>query len=184
MNGFTYGGMIEAVLFACGEPVSVSRLAEATGLEPEEASNQADILAAKYAREDRGIRIVKLGDSYQMCTSELYAEPVKRALEIRRNTVLSQAALEVLAVVAYNQPVTKAFVEQIRGVDCSGVMSTLAEKGLIEEAGRLELPGRPISYVTTENFLRVFSMQSLDQLPAIESAEEEFEESENQMNLL
>ena len=106
-----------------------------------------------------------------MTTNEKYAEYIKKAFDIRRRTPLSPAALEVLAVVAYNQPVTKSFIEQVRGVDCSGVVSTLVEKGLIEERGRLELPGKPLLYGTTKNFLRCFSLKSLADLPPLPNKE-------------
>ena len=114
-----------------------------------------------------GIKLLTLGDSYQLASRTEYAEYVRRAFEMRRKTPLSQAALEVLAVIAYNQPCTRSFVEQVRGVDCSGVVSTLVEKELIEERGRLELPGRPLLYGTTSTFLRSFSLSSLDMLPEL-----------------
>ena len=117
-----------------------------------------------FNTEDGGVRIVKLEDSYQMCSNPAYAEEGRQALDLRRNTPLSQAAMEVLAIVAYNQPVTKAFVEQIRGVDCSGVLGSLTAKGLIEERGRLELPGRPLLYGTTSDFLRWLNISSLSEL--------------------
>ena len=122
---------------------------------------------AEYNRPDRGVRILHLEDSYQMCTNSQYGGKVRAALEIRRNAPLSQAAMEVLAVIAYNQPVTKAFVEQVRGVDCSGVIGSLMTKGLIEERGRLELPGRPLLYGTTVNFLRCFGLSSPEELPPL-----------------
>ena len=109
--------------------------------------------------------MVKMEDRYQLCTKTEYASYVRRALDIRRNTPLSQAAMEVLAIIAYNQPVTKAFVEQVRGVDCSGVLSSLMQKDLLEERGRLELPGRPLLYGTTETFLRCFQLSSIEDLP-------------------
>ncbi len=118
-----------------------------------------------------------MGDSAQFCTNPAFIEPVRQALDLRRNTPLSQAAMEVLAVVAYNQPVTKAFVEQVRGVDCSGVVGSLVQKGLLEERGRLELPGRPLLYGTTENFLRCFQLASIEQLPPPPGEEDASEES-------
>ena len=124
--------------------------------------------------------IIKLHNSYQMVSRKEYAEQIRTIMDLRRNTPLSQAALEVLAVVAYNQPVTKAFVEQVRGVDCSGVIGSLTTKGLIEEKGRLELPGRPLLYGTTEHFLRCFNISSPEELPPLpENDEEKAEESEN-----
>ena len=114
-----------------------------------------------------------LENSAQFCTNPVYIEPVRGVLDLKRNTPLSQAAIEVLAVVAYNQPVTKAFVEQVRGVDCSGVIGSLMQKGLLEERGRLELPGRPLLYGTTDTFLRCFQLASLEELPPPPRGEEE-----------
>ena len=108
-----------------------------------------------------------------MVSCKEYAPQIRTVMDLRRNTPLSQAALEVLAVVAYNQPVTKAFVEQVRGVDCSGVIGSLTAKGLVEEKGRLELPGRPLLYGTTENFLRCFNISSIDELPPLPENDEE-----------
>lgn len=177
-----YMSAIEAILFAGGDPIPLGRLAAVLNLAPSEAKGYADALAGEYESQQRGIRIARLGDSYQMCSCERYAEYVKKALEIRRSATLSQAASEVLAIVAYNQPVTKAFIEQVRGVDCSGVVNNLLEKELIEEAGRLELPGRPIAYRTGLNFLRCFSLKSIDELPPVESAESpEDEEQEDDL---
>ena len=121
---------------------------------------------------DRGITIIRLNNSYQMVSVKKYAPQVRKAMDLRRNIPLSQAAMEVLAVIAYNQPVTKSFVEQVRGVDCSGVIGSLTTKGLIEEKGRLELPGRPLLYGTTDHFLRCFSIRSLDELPPIPKDED------------
>ena len=120
-----------------------------------------------------GLLAVRLGDTYQLCTNKTYAGYVRRAMDIRRNTPLSQAAMEVLAIVAYNQPVTKAFIEQVRGVDCGAVVQGLAAKGLIEEKGRLELPGRPLLYGTTADFLRCFGVSTLDELPPLPQKEED-----------
>ncbi len=175
-----YMSAIEAILFAGGDPIPLGRLAAVLNVAPADARGYAEALAEEYEEQRRGIRIAQLGGSYQMCTCERYAEYVKRALEIRRSATLSQAATEVLAVVAYNQPVTKAFIEQVRGVDCSGVINNLLEKELIEEAGRLELPGRPIAYKTGYNFLRCFSLSSIDELPPVESAETQPESEEEQ----
>ena len=175
-------GAIEAILFAGGDPVPADRLAAVINLPPIQIKEYADSLAEEYDSRGSGIRILRLGDSYQMCTREKYADYIKAALDIRRNARLSQAAVEVLAIIAYNQPVTKAFIEQVRGVDCSGVVNTLVEKELIEEAGRLELPGRPIAYKTGCNFLRCFSLGSIEELPSVESARET-EEAEQEENL-
>ena len=156
---------IEAILFASGDSVSVERVAAALELTKKEAEKLLDELMAEYIAAQRGITIIKLDNSYQMVSVKEYAKEIRTVMDLRRNTPLSQAALEVLAVIAYNQPVTKAFVEQVRGVDCSGVIGSLTTKDLIEEKGRLELPGRPLIYGTTENFLRCFSLSSLDDLP-------------------
>lgn len=160
-------GAIEAILFASGEPVSAARIAEVCALDLRTVKNLLRELSDEYENRGSGIKILKLGDSYQMSTEQAYADKVRAALDIRRNQPLSQAALEVLAIIAYNQPVTRAFMEQIRGVDCSGVVTTLCEKELIEEAGRLDLPGRPIAFKTTANFMRAFGISSLDMLPAL-----------------
>ena len=139
-----YQAAIEAVLFASGEPVAATRLAEVLELDLETAVRLADDWLQDVNTRGGGLLAVRLGDKYQLCTNKTYAGYVRRAMDIRRNTPLSQAAMEVLAIVAYNQPVTKAFIEQVRGVDCGAVVQGLAAKGLIEEKGRLELPGRPL----------------------------------------
>lgn len=158
---------LEAVLFAGGEPVSSARLCEVFEIDDETLSKVLKMLSNKLEDNNSGIKLLTLGDSYQLASRTEYAEYVRRAFEMRRKTPLSQAALEVLAVIAYNQPCTRSFVEQVRGVDCSGVVSTLVEKDLIEERGRLELPGRPLLYGTTSTFLRSFSLTSLDKLPEL-----------------
>ena len=159
--------IIEALLFASGEPISLDRLSEASGIEPETVVKLIDRLERKYNVSDSAIRVLRLENSYQLSTREEYAPYIKRAMENKRQARLSPAALEVLAVVAYNQPVTKAFVEQVRGTDSSGVINTLVERELLYEAGRLELPGRPSTYKTTDNFLRCFKLESLAQLPSL-----------------
>lgn len=173
---------IEAILFASGDSVPVGRLAQALEITESQAKKYADSLMQEYRGAQRGITIIKLDNSYQMVSCEEYAPQIRIVMDLRRNTPLSQAALEVLAVVAYNQPVTKAFVEQVRGVDCSGVIGSLTAKDLIEEKGRLELPGRPLVYGTTENFLRCFGLSDLSELPEIpdSSKKEESDEEETQ----
>lgn len=175
---------IEAILFASGDSVTVERIAAALELTKKEAEKLTDELMAEYIAAQRGITIIKLENAYQMVSVKEYAKEIRTVMDLRRNAPLSQAALEVLAVIAYNQPVTKAFVEQVRGVDCSGVIGSLTTKDLIEEKGRLELPGRPLIYGTTENFLRCFSLSSLDDLPEPpektgEQGEESQEKTEN-----
>ena len=162
-----YKGAIEAILFANGEPVSLSRIAEALELDMETALRLTEDLVNEYALREGGLRILRLENSYQMCSAKEYAQPVRRALDLRRNTPLSQAAMEVLAIVAYNQPVTRAFIDQVRGVDCGAVVQGLMAKSLIEERGRLELPGRPLLYGTTNDFLRCFGLSSITELPPL-----------------
>lgn len=162
-----YQAAMEAILFASGEPVALSRIAEVLELDEETAGRLADDLMHDYNTRPGGLSIVRLNNAYQMCTRKDYAEYIRKAMEIRRNTPLSQAAMEVLSIVAYNQPVTRAFIEQVRGVDCGAVVQGLAAKNLIEEKGRLELPGRPLLYGTTPDFLRCFGISSLDELPPL-----------------
>lgn len=170
---------VEAILFASGEPIELERIAETLEIEPELCEQVLYNLSAQLDERNSGITVLKLGDKYQLSSRTEYAEVIRDVLELRKNTPLSQAAFEVLAVIAYNQPVTKSFVEQVRGVDCSGVISTLCQKKLIEEKGRLDLPGRPLIYGTTPDFLRCFSISSLDELPAIpESDKDEAEATE------
>lgn len=158
---------VEAVLFACGTPAETAKIAQALEITVEKTEELIQSLMDDYSKRGSGIRIVKLGKCYQMCTEKEYADAIRNVLDLRRNTPLSQAAMEVLAIIAYNQPVTKAFVEQIRGVDCSGVVSSLVARELIEEKGRLELPGRPLIYGTTENFLRCFNVSDISELPPL-----------------
>lgn len=168
-----YQAAIEAVLFASGEPVAASRLAEVLEIDEETAGRLADDLMHDINTRGGGLMMVRLDEQYQLCTNNDYAGYVRKALDIRRNTPLSQAAMEVLAIVAYNQPVTRAFIEQVRGVDCGAVVQGLAQKNLIEEKGRLELPGRPLLYGTTLDFLRCFGVSSLEELPPLPQKEDE-----------
>lgn len=160
-------GALEAILFACGEPIGMDKLAAALETDTAEILRAAEALREKFNTPQSGIHLLILENDLQFSTNPAYIEPVRAALDLRRNTPLSQAAMEVLAVIAYNQPVTKAFVEQVRGVDCSGVIGSLALKGLIEERGRLELPGRPLLYGTTDDFLRCLNISSLSELPPL-----------------
>ena len=162
---------IEAILFANGTPVPLDMISKAIEVKPSQAKKLIEELIQEYNSDSHGIAVIRLEESYQMCNKKEYGEYIRRVMDIKRNSPLSQAALEVLAVIAYNQPVTKAFVEQVRGVDCSGVIGSLTTKGLIEEKGRLELPGRPLLYGTTENFLRCFQIESLDDLPPLPQQE-------------
>ena len=167
-----YQAALEAILFASGEPVPVSRLAQALDLDEETTQRIAADWMQDVNTRQGGITALQLEDGYQLCSSKDYAAYVRKAMDIRRNTPLSQAAMEVLAIIAYNQPVTRPFVEQVRGVDCSGVMQRLQQKGLIEEKGRMDLPGRPLLYGTTQNFLRCFGVSSIDQLPPLPQKQE------------
>lgn len=168
----------EAILFAAGEPLELSRIAAA--LELEEALCEQVLMNLGAALEERGsgTELVTLGDKYQIVTRSEYADLIRAVLEVKRNAPLSPAAFEVLAVISYNQPVTKSFVEQVRGVDCSGVIATLCQKRLIEEKGRLDLPGRPLVYGTTPEFMRCFSISSLDELPELPRHDDETTNSE------
>ncbi len=158
---------IEGILFAAGEPVKLERLALALGVEPEVCRQALQRLADQYSYDRRGIRIVQLEDSWQMCSAPEQAAVIRRALERRKPPQLSPSALEALSVVAYYQPTTRTYVDQIRGVDSSYTMGLLQERGLIEECGRLDAPGRPILYQTTPLFLRSFGLRTLEDLPEL-----------------
>ncbi|MCL2033984.1 MAG: SMC-Scp complex subunit ScpB [Oscillospiraceae bacterium] len=158
---------IEAILFASGEPVELQKICEVMDSDEKTVKNLIERIRERYLYQSSPFDIVMLGDAYQMCTLPQYAEIIRRALTLRKTTALSQASLEVLAVIAYNQPVTRAFVEQVRGVDCGGIVKSLVDKDLIEEAGRLPIPGKPISYKPTANFLRCFGLENLEQLPEL-----------------
>ena len=157
----------EAVLFSGGEPQSIDRFSQVFDIAPEKVVKVMESLEKKLKEQKSGLELLRLDNTYQLATRAEYADYIKKMFDIRRRTPLSPAALEVLAVVAYNQPVTKSFIEQVRGVDCSGVVTTLVEKGLIEERGRLELPGKPLLYGTTKNFLRCFGINDLSGLPPL-----------------
>ncbi len=165
-------GRIEAMLFAAGEPVEAAKIAETLELDVENVTKMLASLADVYEERNSGICLIRIDGKYQLCTKEEYAEDVRKLLEIKKNTPLSQAAFEVLAIIAYNKTVTKSFIEQIRGVDCSGSIANLVQKGLIEEKGRLDLPGRPLVYGTTDRFLRCFSLNSLEDLPDLPKPDE------------
>lgn len=163
---------LEAMLFAAGDPVEVTKLAEVIDIDVETVENMLGHLSAQYDERGAGLMLVRIDNKYQICTREAYAEDVRKLMEIKKNTPLSNAAFEVLAIIAYNKTVTRSFIEQVRGVDCSGSISSLVQKGLIEEKGRLDLPGRPLIYGTTDRFLRCFSLNSLDDLPELPKTEE------------
>lgn len=164
--------IIEGILFASGEPFPISRLAAILNIDNTDIEKISEKMADAYNFNRRGIRLIRLEDSLQLCSRGEYAEYIRRALETRKAPTLSPAALEVLAIVAYRQPVTKPYIEQVRGVDSSYTVTTLAERGLIEEAGRLDVPGRPILYRTTDHFLRSFGLSSISQLPQLNSLTE------------
>lgn len=167
---------IEGILFAAGEPVGVERLCMTLDIDRETADAVCQRLADQYSYERRGIRLVKLESCYQLCSAPEYADYIRKAFESRKPARLSQPALEVLAIIAYYQPTTKAYVDQIRGVDSSYTVGLLTERELIEECGRLAVPGRPILYRTTQNFLRSFGLASLEELPDLPSASAEDEQ--------
>lgn len=156
---------VEGILFASGEPVSIDRICVALDLDRDTVEAVAQRLADYYSFERRGIRLLQMEDSYQLCSAPEYAEIIRKAFEIRKPAKLSQPALEALTIIAYYQPTTRAFVDQIRGVDSSYTMTLLLNRHLIEECGRLQVPGRPRLYRTTKTFLRSFHLNSLEDLP-------------------
>ena len=157
----------EAVLFGAGESVTAAEMAAALGIDTAAARQIVMRLAESYDAQSRGIKIIVLDDAFQMCTREEYAPCVRLVTEPKRRKGLSPSSLETLSVIAYHQPITKSRVEMIRGVDSSYSVLKLMERGLIDEAGRLDAPGRPILYKTTEEFLRCFGLQSLSALPEV-----------------
>ena len=183
MNKQELVSALEAVLFSSGDPISIERLSQIFEIRPEEVEKAANDLSKKLDEQKSGIALLRLENTYQLVSREKYAEYIKHAFDIKRRTPLSQAALEVLAVIAYNQPITRAFIEQVRGVDCSGVISSLLEKDLIEERGRLELPGRPLLYGTTKNFLRCFTLTDLSDLPPLPKENPEINDIGEQLEL-
>ena len=164
---------IEGILFAAGDPVGVERLCMALDLDRATVDSVCQRLADYYSYERRGVRLLRLENSYQLCSAPEYADYIRRAFESRRPARLSQPALEVLAIIAYYQPTTRAYVDQIRGVDSAYTVGLLLERDLIEECGRLSVPGRPILYRTTRTFLRSFGLSSLEDLPELPSASPE-----------
>lgn len=177
---------IEAILFAAGESVPIARISLVLGVEESLVEAAAAQLQEEYSDSGRGMRILRLDDKLQMCSAPEYAVYIGKILEQRKPPMLSQPALETLAVVAYFQPVTRAYVEQVRGVDSSYTVSVLCERGLIEECGRLEVPGRPAVFRTTDVFLRTMGVSSLDELPALPeiSESEGMEKLKNAIDLL
>lgn len=164
---------LEAVLFASGDPMSIAKLCEALCVPKKDIAEAIECLDERYAAEESGIELLRLDDAYQLAAKKQFSEGIKSALEIKKSANLSPAAMEVLTIAAYNQPVTKAFVEHVRGVDSSSVVNSLVEKDLLCETGRLNLPGRPVAYKTTDNFLRAFGLSSLDELPDLPDRREQ-----------
>ena len=172
MNQKKLRAAVEAMLFAYAEPIGADKLAQALQMPVSSVESVLEELRTRYAREDSGLCLLHLNTHWQLATKADFAELVRRVLDTRRSVPLGPAAMETLTVIAYNQPVSRAFIEQVRGVDSSSSVSGLLEKGLIEEAGRLDLPGRPVAFRTTDAFLRCFGLSSLDDLPPIHSGEE------------
>jgi segregation and condensation protein B len=164
---------VEAILFASGDPISLDKIAQACGIDTELTEKLIQTLTDRLIDTGSALKILKLGNEYQMAVTPQYYPFVQRAFENRRAQPISAAALEVLTIIAYNQPVSKGFVENIRGVDSSSLVNSLTEKGLREEAGRLDVPGRPVAYKTTAVFLRTFGMSSLADLPPIPGGKSE-----------
>ena len=164
---------IEGILFASGEPVHVERICVAMNMDRATVELVLQKLTDYYAYERRGMHLLKLEDSYQLCSAPEYGELIRKAFEVRRPAKLSQPALEVLTIIAYYQPTTRAYVDQIRGVDSSYTVGLLLDRHLIEECGRLQVPGRPRLYRTTQAFLRAFHLNSLDDLPEMSGLEED-----------
>ena len=158
---------LEAILFAAGDPVPAGRIARILGVDAETVFGLARELGEYYENELRGIRLLRLDDKLQLCSAPEYSQDITLILEQRRPPRLSQSALEVLAITAYYQPVTRAYIDQVRGVDSAYTVGVLLERGLIEPCGRLEVPGRPTIYKTGETFLRTMGIASLEELPAL-----------------
>ena len=183
---------IEAILFAAGDSVPLARLSLVLGVSEQDVETSVKMLQESYAQQQRGMRILRLEDKVQMCSAPEYAPFISKTLEQRKPPVLSQPALETLAVVAYFQPVTRAYIEQVRGVDSSYTVGVLNERGLIEECGRLEVPGRPVLFRTTDVFLCTMGISSLDELPELpdmtdsdgmEKLQEKIDELQNKPNI-
>lgn len=171
---------VEAILFAAGYPMKYDKLAEVLCLTPSEIKRIVSELAEKYNDDEHGIMVLMFPETCQLCTKEQHAELIREALGIKRGGNLSNSSMEVLAIVAYNQPVTRSFVDLVRGVDSNYAMNSLIDKGLIECSGRLDAPGRPMLYSTTDKFLRVFGLNKIDELPEVEM----LRASEEQMEIM
>lgn len=163
--------VIESILFAHGDPIEAEKLCAAAGIEEDTLVKLIQLLSDRYESTSSSLIVLKLGNCYQLAVRSEFSDHVRAALETKKNTPLSPAAMEVLTIIAYNQPVTKGFVEHIRGIDSSSVVNSLVEKNLLEEAGRLDVPGKPIAYKTTSAFLRCFQLSSIDDLPPLPGSE-------------
>lgn len=159
--------IIESVLFASGEPVEAKKIADVTETDLKKIPEYINLLNRRYDDYYSGIKIISINDSYQMTTKEEYSDFIREVLDSKKSVPLSNASMETLTIIAYNQPVSKSFVENIRGTDSSATINNLSQRGLIEEAGRLDVPGKPVIYRTTDTFLRCFGLESLDQLPPL-----------------
>lgn len=164
---------VEGILFASGEPVHIDRICLALDIDRLSAEQVLQRLSDYYAYERRGVRLIRMEDTWQMCSAPDYADIIRKAFEIRKSAKLSQPALEVLSIIAYYQPTTRAYVDQVRGVDSAYTVGLLLDRKLIEECGRLQVPGRPRLYRTTKNFLRAFHLTSLEDLPDLPGMEAE-----------
>ena len=164
---------VEGILFASGEPVHIDRICLALDIDRRSAEQVLRRLRAYYSYERRGMRLLQMEDTWQLCSAPDYADIIRRAFEIRKSAKLSQPALEVLSIIAYYQPTTRAYVDQVRGVDSAYTVGLLLDRKLIEECGRLQVPGRPRLYRTTKNFLRAFHLTSLEDLPDLPGMEAE-----------
>ncbi len=173
MNQKQYKAAVEAMLFAHAEPVTAQRLADTLGAAVSDVEDTLAALRERYERADSGLCLLHLDGRWQLATKQECGPFVKKILDTRRNTPLSPAAMETLTIVAYNQPVSRSFIEQVRGVDSSSSVSSLLDKGLIEEAGRMDLPGRPVGFRTTDTFLRTFGLESLADLPPVRRGAED-----------
>ncbi len=159
--------IVEAMLFASGEPLEIKQISKVLNLNVSQVEIIIGKLVEKLKKNNSGISIIKLNNKYQMCSNPDYSEYIKDVLKINQSNALSSSAMEVLAIIAYNEPVTKSFIQNIRGVDCSKLINNLIEKSLIKETGRLDIPGKPIIYSTTETFLRCFGLSSINDLPEV-----------------
>ena len=169
-------GAIEGILFAAGEPVRTDRIAAVLGVDPQTVEDAALHIADRLEAEERGIRLVRLDNMLQLCSAAKYADTIRQVLETRKPPRLSPASLEVLAIVAYFQPVTRAYIESVRGVDSSYTVSLLMDRGLIETCGHLDAPGRPTLFRTTPAFLRTFAISSLGELPPLPEEQDDEEQ--------